>query len=699
MATSKLSVQLPAIIAMLLATAASPLRAGVIQIIQDETNNAFGITNPGAVFSPANEPGPDANQSYLHDGGPGEFTWVPGLNLNNATVDVSWGANNNHSPDADYFFDPDGAGPELEIALTQNVDQTLLADQVTVAGGLPVEWSGFLTIGSGLTLTTDSVFRVTGTGVTAVPGALATAAWQFTAIPEPSTLMLTLLALAGASCLRMRRRVATVAALVIACLFSGPSSSEAGVVLSGGGLTLISEGGAIGAGNLATSGTAFAQSNIGAGSHSIAGVNDGVFGNASSWISGGVTEATSHGARAYIGIDLGATPIGLGGFAFGRDNPGTFTDRTLSAGNPYVLQYTLVANPTTALGDTGNPVTGFADIGTLDYQSAGGTNFAFPSRRHEYTFNPLFATGLRLLVPDTAIAIDEFEIFAGAVVPEPSTLALLGIGLVGIVARRRRTSAFGAARRGQMAVVALTLALCCVVETAQAITITPDAGFSITYDGNDGDYFDAASPANAPTNLASPSTGSVAFGTPGLGGAHTVAGATDGLYGNSNSWLTSVAATGGGEFIGVDLNRRMKLTSIAFGRDNGNNVEAACGGQCPDRFDGTYTIQYTQVANPGASTLVTGDPETGWDTIGTITYGAGEIGDSAPGGSFTGFFRHEFGLGLNGEAIGATAARIIVSSGSIAIDEVELTGFVPEPSTGLAVVFGSMLLAARRRRK
>ena len=86
------------------------------------------------------------------------------------------------------------------------------------------------------------------------------------------------------------------------------------------------------------------------------------------------------GNRAFAGINLGAVPLPISSIAFGRDNGPTFiNDRTLSAGVPYVLQFTQVANPGVATADTGVAATGWKTIGALDYQSAGGTNFAFGS--------------------------------------------------------------------------------------------------------------------------------------------------------------------------------------------------------------------------------------------------------------------------------------------------------------------------------
>ena len=121
----------------------------------------------------------------------------------------------------------------------------------------------------------------------------------------------------------------------------------------------------------------------------------------------------------FIGVDLGGL-FELDQLAFGRSNvsggdpcsvdtPGVCTDRNLGL---YTLQYTQVANPDRKLVTTVNATTGWATIGTLDYQSAGGTNFSSPHLRHLYGFKPVNARGLRLLVPP-ATAIDEMEIFAG----------------------------------------------------------------------------------------------------------------------------------------------------------------------------------------------------------------------------------------------------------------------------------------------
>ena len=105
-------------------------------------------------------------------------------------------------------------------------------------------------------------------------------------------------------------------------------------------------------------------------------------------------------------MSFGGTAVQVSSIAFGRDNNGAFTDRALGT---YTLQYTTQPNPT-------NATTAWTTIGTLNYQSAGGTNFAFPSKRHRYFFTPVTATGIRLLMPSEANCIDELEAYSSIVI-------------------------------------------------------------------------------------------------------------------------------------------------------------------------------------------------------------------------------------------------------------------------------------------
>lgn len=186
------------------------------------------------------------------------------------------------------------------------------------------------------------------------------------------------------------------------------AASSSGIVLSGGGLTLVEEGpfGGTPPMNLARQpGVApfVIDSLAGFPIHDYLHLNDGAYGNPNSWIG-------NSGSPGYAGLRFGGL-FTISSIAFGRDNLGAFSDRTLGT---YTLQYTRVANPDGSTAVTGNADTGWATVGTLNYQSAGAGLFANPSRRHRFTFTPVDATGMRLLVPATGIGggtcIDELEV-------------------------------------------------------------------------------------------------------------------------------------------------------------------------------------------------------------------------------------------------------------------------------------------------
>jgi hypothetical protein len=428
----------------------------------------------------------------------------------------------------------------------------------------------------------------------------------------------------------------------------------AGLSLSGGGLTLVQEGPAADSAgdpvptNLALGRTPFATSELGPQLglpyHFITNLNDGFYGNAYSWIGADDNPFP----ETFAGIDLGANPVSnIQSIAFGRSNVlsgdvcgGICTDRHLGF---YTLQYTQVANPSSNLGleTTGNPANGWSDIGTLDYgdSDGAGTNYNRTWERHRYNFNPVSATGVRLVVPSTGLgggtAIDEIELYneAGPFVPPPPP--------------------------------------------PPPMRIEASAGFAITWDGNDGDHFDPLAPpdgAIVPDNLALASNGSVPFASSDLGpqlgiAFHVTENINDGFYGNSNSWI------GGDDnpfdpdrFAGVAFPGPLSIGSVAWGRDNGNDVADACGGQCMDRWSGLYTLQFTSVDNPGAATANTGNATTGWQTIGTVRY---TVADD----TFTPYYRHEYDISANGGPITATGLRLLVPQTGLglgtAIDELE----------------------------
>jgi Lamin Tail Domain/CotH kinase protein len=186
------------------------------------------------------------------------------------------------------------------------------------------------------------------------------------------------------------------------------SAVSAGITLTGGGLALVEEGpfGGTPPMNLARqpgSAPFVIDSLSGFPIHNFVNLNDGVYGNNNSWIG-------NSGAPGYAGIRFAATNT-ITSIAFGRDNTGGFADRTLGT---YTLQYTRVAVPGVGTTFTGNADTGWATIGTLNYQSAGSGYFTAPERRHRFTFTPVTVTGIRLLVPATGIGggtcIDEIEV-------------------------------------------------------------------------------------------------------------------------------------------------------------------------------------------------------------------------------------------------------------------------------------------------
>ncbi|MFN0127196.1 MAG: hypothetical protein ACKV19_10990, partial [Verrucomicrobiales bacterium] len=223
-------------------------------------------------------------------------------------------------------------------------------------------------------------------------------------------------------------------------------------------------------------------------------------------------------------------------------------------------------------------------------------------------------------------------------------------------------------------VLALQLPLAARADMA----IVSSAGFTVAWDGNDGDGFVPENPAPVPANLAN-TPNATPFASSDLGPElgiqyHVTANLNDSLYGNANSWI------GGGSpspaFAGINLGGLASLNGFAFGRDNGNNANDACGGQCTDRSLGLYTIQITRVGVPDADTPDTGEAATGWQTIATIEYLASD--DTQVGGAFTSYFRHEFEMAQGTEAIQATGFRILVPAtgigGGTAIDEIELYG-------------------------
>ncbi|MBP6508323.1 MAG: PEP-CTERM sorting domain-containing protein [Opitutaceae bacterium] len=182
--------------------------------------------------------------------------------------------------------------------------------------------------------------------------------------------------------------------------------------------TLVETGGTFrsDATDLAIGGTAFASGLIngdGYGVHTIAGLNNGSYGNSSSWIGSGPSDA---------GVLISSSSI-ISSFAFGRDNTGTYADRNAGTYNFYY---------TTDSGlNSGNALSAnWTSLGSLNYTSSPP---ASPSLRHLYNLtSPVSsATGFRIASAD-GTAIDEIELYATFAVappPQPGVSNLAGTPL------------------------------------------------------------------------------------------------------------------------------------------------------------------------------------------------------------------------------------------------------------------------------
>jgi hypothetical protein len=175
---------------------------------------------------------------------------------------------------------------------------------------------------------------------------------------------------------------------------------------------------------------------IGAPFHLIPNLNDGLYGNANSWIGGDGDPGPIHAGVLLDGL-YDVTSI-----AWGRDNgldaangdccTGQLTDRVLGL---YTLQRTLDGSNWENIGTV--------EIVRSDDLVPGGDFTAH--FRHEFALSDgdggILASGLRLLVPGTGIgpggtAIDEIEIY-GTRIPEPAGAGLTILGAL-LLGRRRR---------------------------------------------------------------------------------------------------------------------------------------------------------------------------------------------------------------------------------------------------------------------
>jgi hypothetical protein len=375
---------------------------------------------------------------------------------------------------------------------------------------------------------------------------------------------------------------------------------------------------------------AFGSSELNLGVHFVHNVNDGLYGNAHSWIPDFLGNPPD--AAPFIGIKFAQRTL-LHSIAWGRDNGdvagdccgGTLTDRALGL---YTLQVTTMADPGASTPEACGPYPslGWVTIGTISYKADDARYFnSYLRHRFDLTQNGLAiaATAIRLKVPNNQSDIDEIEV------------------------------------NGNLAI------------EQNAVRITNAAGITIGWDGNDGEFNNPAVGAAPPDNRALASHGTVPFTSSDLGPAigvpfHRAVNLNDGLYGNGNSWIPNFVGGDPNPFAGLSFGGTVAITNIAWGRDNGNIAGDCCGGTLTDRCLGTFHLQYTTVAAPDATTADTGDAATGWQDLGSITYAV------AVPSLFTPYLRHRFDLTTGGQPVEATGLRIKVPDSTMDIDEIEI---------------------------
>jgi hypothetical protein len=201
------------------------------------------------------------------------------------------------------------------------------------------------------------------------------------------------------------------------------------------------------------------------------------------------------------------------------------------------------------------------------------------------------------------------------------------------------------------------------------VVLTPASGFTLTWDGNDGEYsIPFPQPpwpqggARAPLNAASAQNGVFPFASSSFapGGIHDAININDGFYGNSSSWIADFVADPPDleRFVGVAFPQTVAVSSVAWGRDNADHFA--------DRAVGAYVIQITRAASP--TEVGEGeDAATAWVTVGTVEYLPGD--DNL---NFSAYLRHRFEIGQGGNPIQATGLRLKVSDAGMAIDELEV---------------------------
>ncbi len=170
----------------------------------------------------------------------------------------------------------------------------------------------------------------------------------------------------------------------------------------------------MGAGNLSTrsGATAFADSTLpNYPQHRVEYLNDGIYGNEHSWISNAKSSPAA-------GIDLGGM-CRVDAIAFGRNNGGKTPHKDRCDGI-YTIQYTTEPNPRET------DATQWRVLGTVQFDSRSTDVLKGefkPWQRHRFRFNPVLATGVRLVMSKPGICIDELEVYGTSLADDSGSLA------------------------------------------------------------------------------------------------------------------------------------------------------------------------------------------------------------------------------------------------------------------------------------
>ncbi|NQU21537.1 MAG: hypothetical protein HQ567_09655, partial [Candidatus Nealsonbacteria bacterium] len=588
----------------------------------------------------------------------------------------------NHTIDADYFFDPDGpAGPEAEILLVQDIRQTSWNDQLADIGeAAGQEWSGFLEVGSGLDLTAESQFRVTGTlAGGASPEALTSGVWRFTfaaGVPEgPFDLSSTDVQVQTDSTLRVST-VEGAVALGLLTLESG-TLTNTGVDLSfTGGTSIDAAADAVVGVNL--------QSEIDLGQINVvnptpvtfvkAGPLDLVMTAASVGAAGfgnvtfDVQEGRLIGVHGANPFDTAALQLGGGDLILSSAGGNVSYDNALSVTESATLTAGAAGGGvaealTVTLGGTaGNGLA--VDAGkTLTVQTTDGYSLDIaatvdgPQGNVRVEQGAVSFTGggsvASLRIPDGAsVGID-----ADRPVTIGQTLTLGTTSLQIDQANTFSVSSPDLLAGGDVTLSGGTLTI--ANSSAPPVIVVPPEALALTGGielvEERGDF--------APGNLAE--GGTPFAGAPLAGTLHAIEGLNDLTYGNGFSWIGDAGAA---PIAGISLGASpISVGSIAFGRDNADSH--ANGGPFQYRWAGLYTLQYTQVPNPNETTS-----DESWTNIGTLDY----IADDGEGFAEP-MVRHRYVF----DPVEATGIRLVVPNVGMAvgtcIDEIELYGSTSGP--------------------